>query len=143
MTRSLTNHDERAALVARLRRLMPENPRQWGRMTAHQAVCHLSDSFRRLMGPTPVDSFSTVWTRTLMKWVALRLPVKWPPGVRTPPEVDQDPGGTKPVEFERDRREYEALMEQFARPLCARGVFRLVLSMNVTRDVSHVLSAII
>jgi hypothetical protein len=66
------------------------------------------------MGTTPVSSFSTVLNRTLMKWVALRLPLKWPPGVRTPPEVDQEIGGSKPVEFERDRRELEALMERFA-----------------------------
>jgi hypothetical protein len=31
------------------------------------------------------------------------------------PEVDQEIGGTRPVEFVRDRRELEALIEQFAR----------------------------
>lgn len=114
MKRSLTNPNERAELVARLQRLAPESRRQWGRMTPHQAICHLSDSFRGLMGTTPVTSFSTILSRTLIKWVALRLPLKWPPGVQTPPEVDQEIGGTKPVEFERDRRELEALMERFA-----------------------------
>ena len=40
--------------------------------------------------------------------------MKWPPGVKTPPQVDQEIGGTKPVEFARDRVELEALMEPFA-----------------------------
>jgi hypothetical protein len=114
MKRSLTNQYERVALVARLKRLTPESPRQWGRMTPHQAICHLSDSFRGLMGVTSVGSFSTILSRTLVKWIALRLPLKWPPGIKTPPEVDQEIGGTKPVEFGRDRRELEALMERFA-----------------------------
>lgn len=83
-------------------------------MTPHQAICHLSDAFRRLMGATPLSSSSTILSRTLMKWIALRLPLRWPPGIRTPPEVDQEIGGTRPTEFERDRRELEALIERFA-----------------------------
>jgi len=41
-------------------------------------------------------------------------PMKWPHGVKTMPEVDQEIGGTKPLEFVRDRDALEALMEQFA-----------------------------
>ena len=40
--------------------------------------------------------------------------MQWPHGVKTRPEVDQEAGGTKPVGFGRDRRELEALIEQFA-----------------------------
>src|SRR5262245_7036014 len=83
-------------------------------MTSHQAVCHLSDSFRTMMGGKPASSIATPFSRTVIKWVALKAPVKWPPGVKTIPEVDQEIGGSKPVEFARDRRDLEALMEQFA-----------------------------
>ena len=34
-------------------------------------------------------------------------------GVKTMPEVDQEIGGTRPVEFERDLRELENLVERF------------------------------
>ncbi len=84
-------------------------------MTPHQAVCHLSDSFRSMMGTEPVNSMSTLLSRTVIRWIALSAPMPWPHGVRTPPEVDQEIGGTKPVEFDRDRRALEALIDQFAR----------------------------
>jgi hypothetical protein len=114
MKRSLTNQNERAELVARLQRLAPNSPRQWGRMTPHQAICHLSDSFRGIMGTNPIAPVSMVMGTTLVKWIALRLPLKWPPGIKTPPEVDQEIGGTRPVEFERDRRDLELMIERFA-----------------------------
>jgi uncharacterized protein DUF1569 len=114
MERSLINQHERAELVARLHRLTPDSRRQWGRMTPHQAICHLSDSFRRMMGKDPLSPVRMVLGRTLIKWVALYLPRPWPPGIKTPPEVDQEVGGTKPMDFEHDRRELEGLMEQFA-----------------------------
>jgi hypothetical protein len=110
----LSHPAQRAELLERLRRLTPASPRGWGRMTPHQAVCHLSDAFRAMMRDTPVTSIGNPFSRTVIKWVALNAPVKWPPGVKTVPEVDQEIGGTKPVEFLRDRQQLEQLMEQFA-----------------------------
>ncbi|MGB7219090.1 MAG: DUF1569 domain-containing protein [Vicinamibacterales bacterium] len=100
--------------MARLQRLSPDSPRQWGRMTSHQAICHLSDSFRVMMGIEPISSVSTLLNRTLVKWIALRAPMAWPPGVQTRPEVDQEIGGTRPVQFASDKRALEALIDQFA-----------------------------
>jgi hypothetical protein len=110
----IADPSERAAIVARLRRLAPDSPRQWGRMTPHQAVCHMSDSFRAMMSDKPITSIATPFSRTVIKWVALHAPMNWPPGVKTMPEVDQEIGGTKPLEFARDRLDLEALIEQFA-----------------------------
>jgi len=64
------------------------------------------------MGEKPVSSASGFFQTTLMKWAALRLPMKWPQGTPTRPEVEQGVGGTVPGEFERDRAE---LREVFAR----------------------------
>ena len=83
-------------------------------MTAHQAVCHLSDSFRSMMSPTAIRSVATPFSRTVIKWIALQAPLTWPHGVKTRPEVDQEVGGTKPMEFSGDRRMLEALIEEFA-----------------------------
>jgi hypothetical protein len=49
-----------------------------------------------------------------MRFVALRLPMKWPHGIRTLPEVEQGCGGTTPTEFERDRAALLALMARFS-----------------------------
>ena len=83
-------------------------------MNAHQAICHLSDSFRSMMGAVAITSVATPFSRTVIKWIALNAPMKWPQGVPTRPEVDQLIGGTRPVEFARDRQQLEALIEQFA-----------------------------
>jgi len=114
MKHDIADVAQRAAIIARLRRLAPNSMRHWGRMTPHQAVCHLSDSFRSMMSNRPTASVATPFSRTVIKWVALKAPMKWPTGVKTMPEVDQEIGGTKPVEFLRDRQELEALIEQFA-----------------------------
>lgn len=119
MKKSLSDPRERASIMARLQRLAPDSRRQWGRMTPHQAVCHLSDSFRSMMSTEPISSVSTLFSRSVVKWIALRAPMPWPPGVKTRPEVDQEIGGTKPVEFASDRRTLEALIEEFAR--CTSG----------------------
>jgi hypothetical protein len=66
------------------------------------------------MSPTAISSVATPFSRTVIKWIALQAPMTWPHGVKTRPEVDQEIGGTRPVEFARDRRALEALIEQFA-----------------------------
>ena len=67
-----------------------------------------------MMGNKTASSIATPLSRTVIKWVALNAPMKWPSGVKTVAEVDQEVGGTKPLEFARDRQDLEALMEQFA-----------------------------
>ena len=71
-------------------------------MSAHQMVCHLSDSFLVAMGQRTVDSASNLVTRTFIRWIALHTRLTWAKGVKTLPEVDQEIGGTKPAEFGRD-----------------------------------------
>jgi len=113
--KSLGNREDRDEVLRRLRSLRPDSGRRWGRMTPHQAVCHLSDSFRSVTDETRVEFSGSLLTRTLVKWFALRVPLKWPKGVKTRPEVDQEKGGTRPVEFARDVAELESLVEDFTR----------------------------
>ena len=80
-------------------------------MTAPQMVCHLSDSFRVVLGQKAVTPATGPLQRTVIKWIALYVPLAWPAGIVTRPEVDQEAGGTRPGEFERDRAELEALVE--------------------------------
>ncbi|PYR74623.1 MAG: hypothetical protein DMF87_22260 [Acidobacteria bacterium] len=114
MKQTLDDPKLRAELVARLRRLAPESQRRWGKMTSHQAICHLSDSFRDMMGARAISSVATPFSRTFVRWIALHSGLPWPHGVKTRPEADQEIGGTRPVEFSQDRRQLEALIEQFA-----------------------------
>lgn len=111
---SLFDETSRASILRRLETLSPESRRQWGRMTVHQMVCHLSDGYRNPVGERTVPSYSTPFKRTLMKWVALHTSIPWPHGVKTIPESDQEAGGTKPVEFARDIAELKRLITAFA-----------------------------
>ena len=102
-----------AEIRARLARLTPDAPRQWGRMNAHQMICHLADSFRGVLGHKTIRPLPTPVPRSFFKWVALRMPMHWPHGVKTVPEVDQEIGGTRPAEFAGDLRDLQALLARF------------------------------
>jgi hypothetical protein len=80
-------------------------------MSAHQMVCHLSDSLRAVTGRRQVSPATGPLQRTVIKWVALYFPVPWPGGVPTRPEIDQELGGTPPGDFAADLAELEALIE--------------------------------
>lgn len=83
-------------------------------MTAHQMICHLDDSLQAAIGRRRVSPAERQYG-PLMKWLALNLPMKWPHGVPTRPEVDQLKSGTPPADFEDDVCELLALTEEFAR----------------------------
>jgi hypothetical protein len=114
--KTLASHADLTDVLSRLRALAPDSARRWGKMTPNQAVCHLNDSFRAVMGEKQVALIGNVVHRTVFKSFALYAPLTWPKGIQTLPEVDQEKGGTPPVEFARDVRDLERLVE---RVVCA------------------------
>src|SRR5580692_9529979 len=104
----------RAACRERIQSLGSNASAKWGRMTAHQMLCHLNDSFRVGMGEKYASPATSLLQRTLIKWIALRAPLRWPPGVPTRPEIEQGRGGTPPSEWESDRHELLGLIDLFA-----------------------------
>jgi hypothetical protein len=54
---------------------------------------------------------SNLLTQTLLKWIVLYVPVRWPHGILTRPEIDQELRGTKPVDFAADVAQVEALTD--------------------------------
>ena len=109
--KTLARHRDKAEILQRVREVRPESARRWGRMSAHQMICHLSDSFRVVTGQKPVSHATSLLQRTIVKSIALYLPVPWPAGILTRPEIDQELGGTRPVDFAADVAELEALLE--------------------------------
>ena len=115
--RTLGNPADTSSLIRRLHNLRSDSRRRWGRMSAHQVVCHLADSKRVALGQITVSTYTPWWARTLLKWVALGIPLPWPSGIPTRPELDQVRGaGTKPNDFARDVAELQALVERMAAP---------------------------
>jgi len=111
--RNFSNSSDRSELVQRLGKVRPDSQPRWGSMSAHQMVCHLSDSFRAAMAEKYISPASTPFKRTVMKWWALWAPLPWPHGVKTRPEMDQKIGGTPPEDFAVDVEALRELMNRF------------------------------
>ena len=114
MKKTLENPGDKNELLRRLASLRSDSARVWGKMTAAQMVCHLNDSYRSVSGEKPAGSVENFFTRTVVKWLALELPVPWARGLKTMPEMDQLVGGSSPGDFEADRQELAARTEAFA-----------------------------
>ena len=113
--KTLTNLGDREEILVRLGKVRADSARRWGKMSANQMVCHLADSFRGVMGEKALAPKPGTFGRGAMKWFALYVPLKWPHGVPTMPEMDQLIGGTKPAEFAADSTELRRLFERFTR----------------------------
>src|SRR5215510_3400288 len=79
---------DKAEILRRMKALRPECSRRWGRMSAHQMVCHLCDSFRLVTRQKDASASTGLLQSTVIKWIALYVPLPWPAGVPTRPEMD-------------------------------------------------------
>ena len=113
--KTLSNPQSRQELSIRLENVHPDTPRRWGKMTAPQMICHVSDAFLGIMGDKPMEvpRGFTFWP--FMKSFVLYAPVRWPQGVPTRPEFDQCAGGgTRPAQFDEDKRSLLAAIDKFS-----------------------------
>lgn len=101
-----------ARLVQRLEALRPDTPRRWGTLTPGEMLCHLGDAPPRILGRPPS---SDAPERRLRKWVGLHSPLPWPRGAKTAPHLDPRVSGTKPGDFEQDRRRAIEALRRFGR----------------------------
>ena len=113
--KSLRIAPAREELQQRIARVTPSSQRLWGRMTAHQMICHLADGFRIYMGELSAKNVETPAPRWIIKNSALWMPLPWPHGFKTMPEIDQQAGaGTPPAEFARDVEDLRERLNCFA-----------------------------
>lgn len=105
------NYEE---ILDRLNTLIETDHPIWGRMTVHQMLCHLADSYSLGLGERTALPATGFLQRTVVKWAALRSPFPWPHGVPTRPEMEQGVGGTCPVDFQSDHAKLTAIIRRFA-----------------------------
>jgi hypothetical protein len=102
-------------LVRRLQALRPDSARRWGTLTAGEMLCHLGDAHEYVLGVrTPRGPVATGTPRPILKWLVLHAPVRWPKGARTRPGVDPHREGTRPSDFEADRRRVITTLQALA-----------------------------
>jgi hypothetical protein len=111
--KSLRHRQEVNEILTRLENLTPATPHLWGKMSAHQMICHLNDAFKLYTGVITAAPPGFPYPSKLLKWACLLIPIQWPKGFKTVPEVDQEQGGTRPVEFVRDVAELRGQINYF------------------------------
>ncbi|MGC1872035.1 MAG: hypothetical protein WA700_13855 [Acidobacteriaceae bacterium] len=67
----------------RLRSLTVEDAARWGKMSAHQMICHLRDGYWVGLGEKKVAMVATPVPRPVMKWLALQTPLHWRHGFKS------------------------------------------------------------
>lgn len=113
--KTLANPGDKDEILRRLGEVRPSSQARWGKMSAPQMICHLSDAFRSSMGEKDVTRASHWIPRPLFRWAALWLPFRWPQDFPSPREWDQEIGGTPPGKFKNDVRELCRLLDRFTR----------------------------
>jgi hypothetical protein len=112
--KTLARSQDKDAILRRLRTVRADSTRRWGKMTAHQMICHLGDACRMGSGDMRVSDASGLAQRTFVKWIALYTPLTWPPGIPTRPEIDRAIIGAASTDFAADLALTVSLVEAFA-----------------------------
>ncbi len=103
---------DREELIKRIEALSPEANARWGKMNVNQMLCHLYDSAKVAMGEIRPKHIGNFITR--MKWVKRYVLGKnsFPKEkVETAKEVNPMREGTKPVDFEEDKKKLLEIMQ--------------------------------
>jgi Protein of unknown function (DUF1569) len=111
--KTLGSAADRQEILARIGSLSSADRAKWGKMSVHQMVCHLSDAYLHALGEKTASPDTGFFQRTVMKWFALKVPIAWPKGVPTRPEMKQGQGGSVPIEFGQDRAALVTCLNRF------------------------------
>jgi hypothetical protein len=114
--KTLSNPEDKEEILERLQSIGPETPRLWGKMSAHEMICHLSDGCKMYIGEKRAEPAPGRVPPALLRWIAIWVPIPWPKGFPTARELDQQGGGgTPPAQFAVDKRTLCELIERLAR----------------------------
>ena len=111
--KNLQNNSDRDEILRRLKTVRADSNRLWGKMTANQMICHLSDGFRGVTGEIKVAPTGTLFQRVVIKLLMIYLPTVTVKDYPTSPEINQEIGGTRPTNFESDVAELKRLIVEF------------------------------
>jgi Protein of unknown function (DUF1569) len=111
--KSLVQPDTRAEVIARVHAVRPDNVAQFGVMTASEMIKHCVICLEAGLGLRSVSPNESFLRRTLIKYIALYAPMRWPPGFKTRPEMDVRRGGGPPGEFVSDVANLVQRLEEF------------------------------
>lgn len=100
---NIFDESKRAKIVSRINQLTPESKAMWGKMSVGEMLCHCTDGIKMSTGDLAVADKSNFLLRNVFKPLIIYL-LPMPKGAPTADEINPKLTGTKPEEFERDRK---------------------------------------
>ena len=110
--KTLGRVEDAEEIRGRFGRLTAGDERVWGEMSVGEMVCHVREAYVLGAGGKAADEVKIPLPRPVMKWLALRAPMKWPRSVPTVPELKRE-RLTVPGEFGEDVAGALAAMDRF------------------------------
>jgi hypothetical protein len=84
MAKSLFVEADYNDIRSRIETLKVDNTKQWGKMDIAQMLAHASTPFEQALGKTPFIDESNLFSKTIVKWVVLRMIKKGAMGRNSP-----------------------------------------------------------
>lgn len=110
--KNLQSQTVRETVIKRIFTVQKEDPAIWGKMNAHQMLCHCSDQIRLSLGLKTAESRVSK-KGELLKWLIL-IGMPAPKGkVETVKELKQGEGGTPPGDFDMDKNNLIDMIKRF------------------------------
>lgn len=110
---TVLNETNRNEIIKRIETIDGNEIRQWGKMTAHEMICHCGDQLRLSLGEIKSDYIGNFITSSIIKHLIL-MGMPAPKGkVETVKELKQGEGGTKPKSVAEDKKKLIELINRF------------------------------
>ncbi len=110
---SLLHAAVRTKTRARLASVHPDIKRRWGSLTPGGVLCHLAICYELVPSDGSITQRTGLLERTIFRYGALHLPLRWPRGYPTLPELVEGRPGVRPGAFAQDRARLLAAFDQF------------------------------
>ncbi|MBK9247014.1 MAG: DUF1569 domain-containing protein [Ignavibacteria bacterium] len=115
MTNSLYNKNDYDHIVSRINNLSADSQNNWGKMTAGEMVCHLTDPFRDVMKIRDTKPVIPAFLRPIAKKVILsQKPFKINSPTLKMYKQGKGGNGTKPTTFDNDKQALLDILSGFA-----------------------------
>jgi hypothetical protein len=135
--KTLASPTDRQTIASRMKLLTADDRARWGRMSVHQMICHLDDSYKCSMGEKYASPATGWLQQRVLKKLALQSPFPWSKGYPTRPEMEQGKGGTPPDNFARDHasllKDFDRFCDQLPQPCYPHPIFGPMNSLDWMR----------
>ena len=110
---NILNNLNLESILERVKNVSENDKALWGKMNAHEMLCHTADQIRLTTGEKTSPFRGNAATKTIVKKLILwGMPA--PKGkVETTKELKQGAGGTKPGNFTEDKQALISLLSDF------------------------------